>query len=84
MGYLVSGVTVVFWRNPQQQIPAVFIERDERSAVCFMKSVSISYVLEWFILPFQATAFVLLHNMKRPLGGKSFKINTGFFYSLSS
>ncbi|EHG99537.1 hypothetical protein HMPREF9441_02667 [Paraprevotella clara YIT 11840] len=44
--------------------------------VCFIKSVSISFVLEWFILPFQATAFVLLHNMKRPLGGKSFKINT--------
>jgi len=41
-----------------------------------MKSVSISFVLKWFILPFQATAFVLLHNMKRPLGGKSFKINT--------
>jgi len=45
-----------------------------------MKSVSISFVLKWFILPFQATAFVLLHNMKRPLGGQSFKINTVLWF----
>ena len=41
-----------------------------------MKSVSISFVLEWFILPFQATAFVLLHNMKRPLGGNPVIVDT--------